>query len=251
MKMAQKAKTKIRKKRWFPILAPKLFREGVLGETIVDDPQLMMGKTLTQNLMNLTGDVRRQQVNIKFIVTKIQNDHALTEVIGYHLMPASVRRLVRRRSEKIDMSFICSTLDNKKVSIKPLIVTKTLASNSIVTVLRNLTVDTLTKSIKKMSYESLINDLVAYKLQRSLRERLNKIFPLKICEIRYMQLVREDSKPEEKIELESGPQPEKEEAAEIKVEEKKETKKKKENEAETTDKEAEEKQEEEDLPKEE
>jgi len=70
-----------------------------------------------------------------------------------------------------------------------------------------------------MSYSNLINDVISYNLQRSLREQLKKIFPLKICEIRHISLITE-----KKV----GIKEEKEKADEKKVdqkEDKKETEK--------------------------
>ena len=47
-----------------------------------------------------------------------------------------------------------------------------------------------------MGYDEIINDLITRKLQNSMKENLNKIYPLKTCEIRYLGIeVRE--KPQE------------------------------------------------------
>ena len=54
------AKAKVIKKEWYPILAPKIFQNTVLGETYVYEPEQMVGKGITKNLMNLTNDVKRQ-----------------------------------------------------------------------------------------------------------------------------------------------------------------------------------------------
>ena len=62
----QPVSTKIKKKNWYQIVAPKIFNGAMLGETIVYDQNAMVGKTVTQNLMNLTNDSKRQNVNIKF-----------------------------------------------------------------------------------------------------------------------------------------------------------------------------------------
>jgi len=92
------ASTKGKKKKWFSILAPKMFGGAIIGETIVYDVGLMKGKTITQNpsmLMNLPSDAARVNANVKFEVTGVQDDKATTSVIAYNMMPSTIKRLVR------------------------------------------------------------------------------------------------------------------------------------------------------------
>ena len=83
------AKQKIIKKEWYPILAPKIFHNEVLGETPVYDTQQMIGKTITKNLMNLTNDVKRQNINIGFKIVGVQNGKAITDIVGYYMVQSS------------------------------------------------------------------------------------------------------------------------------------------------------------------
>jgi len=194
--MAQEQVVKLKKKQWFPIMAPKQFDNVVLGETLVNDPNAMLGKTLSHSLMNLTNDSKRQNVNIHFKVVEIEGDKAKTKIIGYQIIPSSVKRFVRRNSEKMDLSFTCDTADNVFIRIKPLVITKADVKGSVAAKLRNTIASFLSKTIKKMTYDELLNDLILNKLQSLMRENLNKIYPLKVCEIRYLGL-EERQKPQE------------------------------------------------------
>ncbi len=176
---------KLKKKQWFPIVAPKQFENTVLGETLVYEPQAMMGKTLTHSLMNLTNDIKRQNINIHFRIVGIDGDKAITSIVGYEIIPYSVKRFVRRNSEKMDLSFTCETSDNVFLRVKPLIITKADVKGSTAARMRNTIVQFLIKAIKKMTYEEFMNDLISHKVQSVMRENLNKIYPLKVCEIRY------------------------------------------------------------------
>lgn len=182
--MAEQA-AKIKKKQWFSILAPKQFENAVIGETLVYEPMAMMGKTLTHSLMNLTNDMKRQNVNIHFKVVEIEGDKAKTSIIGYQIVPSSVKRFVRRASEKMDISFTCETADNVFLRINPLVITRSDIKGSIAAKMRGSTVNFLVKAIKKMTYDEFVNDLISHKIQASMRETLNKIYPLRVCEIRY------------------------------------------------------------------
>ena len=189
--------TKIKKKNWYSLIAPDIFKNSVLGETLVYDENAMMGKTITQNLMNLTGDVKKQNTNINFIVTKVENSKALTDIIGFYMIPSSIKRLTRRRSEKIELSFICDTSDEKHIRIKPLIFAISNTKGSVRSHIRRTVTDFLVKTIKKMTYNDLINDLISYKLQMTLRDNIKKIYPVRVCQIRSMYIEKEKKHGEE------------------------------------------------------
>ena len=176
---------KAKKKQWYSIVAPKQFENVVLGETLVTEPGLMMGKTLSHSLMNLTNDMKKQNINIHFKVTEIEGDKGKTSIIGYQIVPSSVKRLVRRNSEKMDLSFIAETSDNIILRVKPLVVTRGLVKGSVGAKMRNYVVQYLIKTIKKLTFDEFMNELITHKMQSTMRAALNKVYPLKVCEIRY------------------------------------------------------------------
>ena len=184
--MAHEQVAKLKKKQWFQIIAPKQFGEAVIGETLVYEPQALLGKELSHNLMNLTNDMKKQNINIRFKVVEIEGSNGKTSIIGYEIIPSSVKRFVRRNSEKMDLSFACETADNVWLRVKPLVITKADVKGSVAAKMRNMIVQFVIKTIKKMNYNDVINDLIAHKLQGSMRETFNKIYPLKVCEIRYL-----------------------------------------------------------------
>ena len=192
---------KIKKKQWFPIIAPKQFENAVIGDTLAYEPQQMLGKTLSHSLMNLTNDMKRQNVAIHFKIVEVEGNQAKTSIIGYEIIPSSVKRFVRRASEKIDLSFTCETADNVFLRVKPLVIIKSDIKGSTAARLRHNVVAFLTKTIRKITYEEVINDLILHKMQSMMRAEFNKIYPLKVCEIRYLG-IEERKKPQEaKVEV--------------------------------------------------
>lgn len=199
--MAEEKAAKGRKKMWYSIIAPKLFGEQVLGQTIAFDANVVVGRTVLQNLMNLTNEVKKQNTNIKFEVINVEGDRAKTKLIGYEIVPSSIKRMVRRNNIKIDMSFTIKTADNMNVRIKPLLLTKSDTVKSIATKIRRITQDMITKSAAKVQFDELMSDLVTHKLQNSLRDLIKKVYPLRTCEIRYAGIERTEAKKEEKAEV--------------------------------------------------
>ncbi len=197
---------KLKKKQWYQIIAPKQFDNVVIGETLVYEPRAMLGKILSHNLMNLTNDPKKQNINIHFKIVEIQNNNGITSIVGYEIVPSSVKRFVRRNSEKMDLSFNCETADNVSVRVKPLVIAKADVKGSIAAKMRNMIVQYLIKIIKKMNYDDVVNELISHKMQTTMRENLHKIYPLKVSEIRYFGIEKREKPQEAKVEIQEQKQ---------------------------------------------
>jgi len=180
---------KRKKKEWYPIVAPKIFKEKVLGETYLLDPTKSIGRCLSVSLADLTGDIKRQNIYVRFRITDFTGTKLYTVPVGYEISPTVIKRMVRRRTRKIDDSFIVETLDKKKFRIKPFILTKARVNNSVASTLRLTAREKLTELIKNSNSDKLFEDIVNHKLQSTLYKELNKIYPLKHFEIRKLSLV--------------------------------------------------------------
>jgi small subunit ribosomal protein S3Ae len=180
-----------KKKRWFQLIAPKMFNNQTLGETLVAEPDKMMKKPIKVSMMSLTGDMKKQHITIKFEVTNIVESKAHTRVVGYEFGPASIKRLVRRRRKRVDDSYLCNTKDNIKVRIKPFFVTRAETNKSVMTSMRKLSKVFIEKFAVERKCDDLIYDIIDYRLQKELRKILGKVYPLRSCEIRSFSIVKE------------------------------------------------------------
>ncbi len=239
-KKTQKTVDTWKKKRWHKLVAPKLFNEQLLGETPAIEPNKLLGRTISLSLMNLTRDMKKQGIYITFEVDRVMGDTGFTHVKAFELTPSSIKRQVKRRKDRIDDSFVCKTADSLPVRMKPFLITMNSASNSIGTKLRRTMRDYMTQVIARLPYEVLVKDLVSKRFQVTMRRELQKVYPLKSCEIRVCKLELggkkiSDVKTEIKMPVEAppaAPKPEAKPKEEVKVEEKKPEAKPKEEKAE-------------------
>ncbi|PIO03326.1 hypothetical protein COT48_05340 [Candidatus Woesearchaeota archaeon CG08_land_8_20_14_0_20_47_9] len=178
-----------KKKKWITILAPKLFG-GVLGESCVTESSEAMSKTVNANLMSLTNDIKHQAINIKFKVTEIVGDKAATEPVSYEFSPAAIKRIVRRDCDRIDTSFVCNTRDNKKVRINLLVLTRSHATGAVVNTLRKALATLTVKEVNAQPYEKLLTSVISHRLQIKLKNAIKKVFPLKVCEVKKLKIVK-------------------------------------------------------------
>ncbi len=224
--------TKIKKKRWVQILSPSLFRNELIGEIPVNDPKSVIGRAISINLMSLTRDIKNQNINIKFVINDLKGDKAITEFYGYCLNPSSIKRIVRRGKEKTELSITCKTSDNKKIRVKPLIVPYNKVKGSVAAAFRKNVTSYLTSYAVKTTFENIIRDLMANKIQKELKVSLKKIYPVRVLEISKLYIETEKKPVEKKVKVEVKEETAKEEAEEERpkeVKEKKEVPKKEES----------------------
>ena len=184
----------VKKKKWVQIVAPKLFNEQMIGESFVGEVQELVGRNVTVSLMVLTGDPQKQTTSVSFKITGINKDAATTELVGYKMLPAAAKKLMRRKRNKIDDSFIVETQDKKIVRIKPLVVTRGHTTGAVMASMRKLARAYVAKMIATADFDNLIRDVVQKKLQHGLGQMLRRLYPIGACEIRQLELI-----PNEKV----------------------------------------------------
>ncbi|MEM4397820.1 MAG: hypothetical protein QW757_04320 [Candidatus Woesearchaeota archaeon] len=227
MQKKSKSVGKIKKKSWIKIFSPKNMGSVEIGETYVEDPNSCIGRTVKVNLMQLTGDIKSQTVDVKFEIINANENKLETRIIGYYFSQSTIKRLVRRNMSRIDDSIVVRTKDDKLLRVKPLALTRSKVSKMIQYSIRMLLRTELINFVSKNDYETVFSSVVKYNLQKELRDKLNKIYPLKNLEIRVLEeeknkTVKETEMPKKRSELKAKKKKENEE--EIKEESKEENK---------------------------
>ncbi len=186
----KKEKVKKKKKKWYTVLASSEFNKQVIAETISSDPKSLIGRTIKVSLMNLTREIKHQNIKIIFSINNVNESNALTEVIGYELIPSFIKRITRTGREKIDDVNIYETKNNIKLVLKLLIMTKSKTKRSILSNLRHKSKEFLTAKIQKQDYSELITSLISYTLQKELKSTLSKIYPVAVCDVRVLKKIK-------------------------------------------------------------
>ena len=176
------------KKHWVPVLAPEMFKREQLGESYVLETDSLQGRGISVNLMNLTGDMKKQNLTVSFRVTSVKDGKADTRVTGIQMQSSSVKRLVRRGRNKIEDSFLITLKGGMTARIKPLIITKSLTNNATAAAVRHEARTLLTAIAPELTFETLIHDIVNFKLQRYARSKLERVYPIRSVDIRICRL---------------------------------------------------------------
>ncbi len=178
------AKSKEIKKHWIPVIATKEFGNMEIAEIPYSEPKTLIGRVLKINLYLLTNDSRKQNAEVSFKIINFDSKTATTELVGYKILNAYIKRVIRKGKEKADDSFVCESNDKIKIKIKPFFITKNKTKDSILTRLRMETRKIVTEYSKTIDFEKLVRETTSNSLQRNLKQELKKIYPLILFELR-------------------------------------------------------------------
>jgi ribosomal protein S3AE len=181
---------KKKKKKWVAMYGLGDFKDVQLGESYVSDSNLLMNREIKINLMEITNDVKKQNINVKFKISNVSDNKATADFIGYEIVGSMIRRVVKRSRSKIDDSFVVETKDNVKINIKPIILTKSKAPHSLLTKMRAKAKEFLIAGFKKYTYDEVVMQLINQDIQKSCREVLKKIMPVSVVEIRLFKRIK-------------------------------------------------------------
>jgi small subunit ribosomal protein S3Ae len=192
-------KQKIKKKKWFQVVAPELFRSKTIGEIPLYEAEQMQGRNIKINMMALTGNPRNQQTNVFLRVSEIKEGKGMTGIMGLEVMPSSIKRYVRKGRTKIADSIVIKTKDDKKVRIKPLIITKARINKPTSTNVRIRARNEMIKLAQKLTFEKLVEEIIHNKFQKHVYSNITKISPIKQVEIRAFKIVEREGVEVQKI----------------------------------------------------
>ncbi|MFH1396260.1 MAG: hypothetical protein ABIG93_02580, partial [archaeon] len=184
----KQVKIKVKKKTWFKVLAPAIFGMKEIGESYLTTAENAVGRLMKVNLRNLTGSMRDQNVYITLKISGTKGSALQTQAVGYELVPIFLKRIIRKRSSRIDEVLKFKTQNNKEIVLKALILTFNRNNRSVGTSIRKALQELLNEEISKTNFETFLGNLVNMKVQHGLKKKLNKIYPLKDVLIRDMRL---------------------------------------------------------------
>ena len=188
---ARRQRDKWKSKRWYSIRAPRnpwSFR--IIGETLAEEPEMLIGRNYEIMQNELDGDFSKMHVKIRFRVTEVLGNDAITEFIGHQMMQDHVRRQVRRDRGKIDDTVDVVTEDGFYVRFKPLILTRERVKSSQKNEIRAIARDSILKAGASSTWVAIQKSVMDGELEAMIKEEASKISPIRMVMIRRTQLIQ-------------------------------------------------------------
>ncbi|MGV8162342.1 MAG: hypothetical protein ACP5N2_03370 [Candidatus Nanoarchaeia archaeon] len=193
---------KKKKKIWLSVYSPEFLGNIFLGESHVYGKEDLVGKTLNLNLATITNDMKKQNINVSFRIIDVVDNKGQTKLTNYMLVPSYIKRLVRRKRDKIEDSFLAKTKDGRVVRVKPVAITNSDTYNSIISKVRLGMKALIKNALKEKTFEEFVTDLMSMKFQKEMKDKLNKIYPLKYVDVRQILLEEKGKVKDENISTE-------------------------------------------------
>jgi ribosomal protein S3AE len=175
------------KKIWYEILSSKEFNEVPIGETSAYDSKNIIGRIVRANLGLLARDPRSQSIQIGFEIKDVTENKAHTQIKTYSLVSSYIKRVIKVGKSKADDSFIGESKDKIKFKIKPVILTRYKVQNKVLTEIRKMVRAEVLEYLKKEDANKFISELIYKKIQKELKGKLSKIYPVSVFEFRIVQ----------------------------------------------------------------
>jgi len=200
----RKVKDRWRAKNWYQILAPTLFDNVPVAETLADAPHSLIGRVTEVSMQDLTNDFRKSHIKLYFKVDKVEEGNAHTHFEGHTLTSDYLRRMIRRRKSRIDGVYDAETKDGAYLRVKPFAITEKRIQNSQKKLIREIMKDTVLKEGKAKTLNEFLIDTLDGKIGSEIYKNCKNIYPVKRIEVYKTEIIRlptvvvEEKKPSKK-----------------------------------------------------
>jgi len=183
-----------REKRWYTVFAPEAFDRAELGETMADEPERVVGRTVETTLGEITNDQGANNTKLTFKITDVGSDAAYTEFVKHELTRDYLRSLVRRGASKVGATVTVLTTDDYRVRVQPVAFTTKKADRSQERAIRRVMIDLVEETAAERDFESFVDGVVEGRLSSAIYGEAKTIYPLRRVEVQKLTL---EARPEE------------------------------------------------------
>jgi small subunit ribosomal protein S3Ae len=221
----RKVKDRWKAKNWYQILAPSLFNNVPVAETLAESPDSLIGRVTEVSLQDLTNDFRKSHIKLRFTVDKVEQNTAHSQLKGTLLTSDYLRRMIRRRKSRVDGVFDIETRDGALLRVKPFAIAEKRIQSSQKKLIRNVMKDVISKEGKAKTLNSFVRDCLDGKIGSEIYKNCKIYYPVKRIEVNKTEIIRlptviiEDEKPLEKTEEPEQPKEPVPEESEVPAEE--------------------------------
>ena len=170
-------------KSWYKIYSPDNVGKVYLGDTVADDPEKIIGRTIQVPLSELVNDYSKQNVKMKFEVTNVAGDAAYTSFTGHELARDFIRSMVKRRTSRIDCVVNFTSKDGWKVRAIVTCFTLTRADQSQQHEIRRILTNDVLNYGKENELGVFVNNIINGDLAKELFKQVKELHPIRRVEV--------------------------------------------------------------------
>lgn len=186
-------KTTAKKKKWVTIKATGPYEGRTIGETYVSNAEDKMGQKLMVSHAAMTGEYNRQNLQLKFVINKVHEGSLYASFMGAKMLPTTLKKLVRKNKDKIDLSFVVKSKDKDAIRVKILATTRNKTTGVVITNLVKRIIFKTHKVCEEISFDQFSRNVLSRSFQKEIQGYLKKTYPIAVCEVRSFELLSPDT----------------------------------------------------------
>ena len=181
---------KLKGKQWFTIVAPNYFGEKEIGKIISSTSASLIGKTVNLNAVELTNDINKYYIKLKFKINSVDGDKAFTQFHGSECMQDYISRMVLHRIRRIDSIQDLTTSDKVKIRVKGLTIVSKKMNSSIATKIRQFISNLIKKQVEESTLEEFLQKMLSNELKNKVLREGRTIYPIRNFEVRKTEIIK-------------------------------------------------------------
>lgn len=181
---------KLKGKQWFAIVSPKYFGENEIGKTVSSAPETLVGKTINLSAVELTDDINKYYIKLKFKITSVNGERAFTQFYGSECLQDYISRMVLHRIRRIDSVQDLTTTDNKKIRVKGLIIVSKRMKSSLSIKIREFVSELIKKQVENSSLDEFLQGMLSNEIKNRILKEGRRIYPIRNFEIRKTEVIQ-------------------------------------------------------------
>jgi ribosomal protein S3AE len=171
-----------KKKKFFDVEMPLISKQTQMQAYELSE---LDGRFLKYDLTRLLKG-KSMMLTLKI---SVEGNEAVGSPKKLDLMAYFLRRMIRKGTNYIEDSFVAECKDSS-LRIKPFLITRRKVSRAVRAALRTKAKEELVNYVKDKTAEELFDEVLKNQIQKPLSQKLKKIYPLALCEIRVLEIIK-------------------------------------------------------------
>jgi len=180
---------KIKGKSWYSLVAPSLFNNKIIGETLITNPDESTKRTVLKSLPEIGGHPSKYYIKIKFKGQEVDGDKIKMKYVGHECLRDFISQMVRKGAMRIDNRVEVETKDKKKLIIKTIGITLKKTKTTVKSELHKEIGKIIKDISRKKNFNDLVNSIMYDKFQKEVRKKSSVIYPLRRFEVRKVEVI--------------------------------------------------------------
>jgi small subunit ribosomal protein S3Ae len=176
-------------KNWYEIQAPEFLSKDEVEETPAEKDSQVLGRTISEDLTELLEGTSKYYVDVQLKVNEVEGSKAFTEVKGMECSKEFVSRMIRKRSDRLDLVHDTTTGDDRTVRVKIVGATVSNTSSKTLKATRQELKEVIDEEASDSDYHEFMEAIFRDELQENLRDAANDIYPFRDLEVRKTELL--------------------------------------------------------------